>query len=75
MSESFRAVRLKVGGMHCRSCSMLVDMTLQDLDGVQSSTTDLGTGVSTVTLDPAVVTVDDLIAAVRAVGYEAEVAE
>ena len=63
-----------MGGMHCRSCSMLVDMTLQDLDGVQSSTTDLGTGVSTVTLDPAVVTVDDLIAAVRAVGYEAEAA-
>ena len=74
MDESSRVVRLKVEGMHCRSCSMLVDMTLQELDGVESSTTDLANGISTVAFDPAAVAVEDLIAAVRAAGYEAQLA-
>lgn len=65
-------VRLNVGGMHCRSCSMNVDLTLGDLAGVESSSTDLEQAVSVVTFDPDVVTVDELIAAVKEAGYDAE---
>lgn len=62
---------LSTSGLHCRSCSMLVDMTLSDLFGVVSSETDLATGATVVVHDPDVVTVDELIAAVRGAGYEA----
>lgn len=64
-------VRLATTGMHCGSCAMLIDMTLGDLDGVAGVKTDYVSGVSTVTYDPARLSVDDLIAAVRAAGYEA----
>ena len=72
MTASIETVKLKTSGMHCRSCSMLVDMTLGDLEGVESSVTDLAGGITTVAFDSSVVSVDDLIAAVRSVGYEAE---
>ena len=51
---------------------MLVDMTLGDLAGVESSKTDHATGVTVVTYDPDMVSLDDVIGAIRSVGYEAE---
>jgi copper chaperone len=72
MTASSQTIQLKTTGMHCRSCSMLVDMTLGDVEGVESSVTDLAGGITTVAFDSAAVSVDDLIAAVRSVGYEAE---
>ena len=67
-----KTIRLRVTGMHCTSCSMLVDMTLEDLDGVESAQTDHASGDSLVTYDPDVVTDEALVAAVRGVGYDAE---
>ncbi len=66
--------RLKTTGMHCRSCSILIDMTLDELPGVEQSRTDLTSGTTEVRYDPGRVTVEDLIAAVRSAGYEAEIA-
>jgi copper chaperone len=40
-----------VTGMHCGSCSLLIDDTLEDLVGVTSAHTDIKTGQSTVALD------------------------
>ncbi len=64
--------RLKTTGMHCRSCSMLVDMTLGDLDGVEDVTTDHVTGSTYVRFDPDRIGVERMIAEIRAVGYDAE---
>ncbi len=66
--------RLQTTGMHCRSCSMLVDMTLSDMPGVVESHTDLSSGATEVRYDPQRVSVEDLIAAVRTAGYDAVVA-
>ena len=74
MAGNTTATRLKTSGMHCRSCSMLVDMTLGDLPGVEESRTDLASGMTEVRYDPQVVSLDDLIAAIRSAGYDAEVA-
>lgn len=67
-------VTLKTSGMHCRSCSALVDMTVGDLDGVSDAKTVLETGETVVTFDSDVVTVEAIIDAVRGAGYDAEVA-
>lgn len=64
-------VRLSTTGMHCGSCAMLIDLTLGEIDGVNEVATDYATGVSSVTFDPEVVSVDDLVAAVRSAGYDA----
>jgi len=65
---------LSTTGLHCRSCSMLVDMTVGELDGVSEVTTDHATGETVVSFDPDSVTVDSIIGAIRSVGYDAEVA-
>lgn len=64
--------RLNTSGMHCSSCSMLIDMTLSDLDGVVASKTDHATGVTDVTYDDETIGIDAVLVAIRAVGYEAE---
>ena len=63
---------LKTTGMHCRSCSMLVDMTVGDLDGVESVETDLATGDTKVKFDPDIVSLDAIIESIRSAGYDAE---
>lgn len=61
----------RVEGMHCASCGMLIDETLEDLDGVATSTTRFRTGTATVELDPASCAPDDVVAAIGAAGYRA----
>lgn len=65
-------VTLATTGMHCSSCSMLIDMTLADLPGVESSHTDHADGKTVVSFDEAVTGVDAIIDAIRGVGYDAE---
>ncbi len=70
-----RTVRFATTGMHCGSCSMLIDMTLGDLDGVTESKSDHASGETVVTFDDAVLSPEDVIGAIRSIGYEAEVVE
>jgi copper chaperone len=41
----------RVEGMHCGSCPLLIDDTLEDVPGVSRSRTELKAGLSTVWLD------------------------
>jgi copper chaperone CopZ len=67
-------VVLKVDGMHCSSCGLLIDDELEDVPGVRSSRTDVRKGRSTVHLaDEASVDHPTLIAAVERAGYQATV--
>ena len=67
-------VRLKTTGMHCQSCSMLVRMTVEELGGIESVCSDYASGMTDVTYDPDIVTVDQIIASIVSAGYAAEVA-
>lgn len=62
---------LHTDGMHCGSCSMLVDLTVSDLPGVESSVTDLGAATTTVSFDDAQIAVDEIIRAIKGAGYDA----
>jgi len=66
---------LNTTGMHCRSCSMLVDMTLDELEGVSKVETDHATGKTVVTFDSDTVDIDTIVGAIRSVGYDAEIAD
>jgi copper chaperone CopZ len=65
---------LKTTGMHCGSCAMLIDMTVGDLEGVDSVKTDYATGTTVVEYESEAVTVPQVIEAIRSAGYDAEVA-
>lgn len=60
-----------VKGMHCASCGLLIDDTLEDLDGVQRSETDSKRGRTVVAADPSTTT-SQIVAAIAEAGYHAE---
>jgi copper chaperone CopZ len=62
----------KTSGMHCGSCSMLIEMSLAETDGVSAAKADYGTGITHVEFDPGEVTVDELVAVIKGAGYDAE---
>jgi copper chaperone CopZ len=51
---------------------MLVDLTVGDLDGVEEVHTDHATGDTVVRFDSDAVSVDQIVDAIRGVGYDAE---
>lgn len=67
--------RFTTTGMHCPSCSMLVQMDVSDLPGVTSVSADHRTGVTEVTYDETSVTADEIVDAITKAGYAAELAE
>ena len=70
MSET--TMHLKTTGMHCRSCSMLVDMSVDEIDGVTEVHTDHVSGDTIVSYDDAQTSLDAIIDAIREAGYDAE---
>jgi len=64
--------RYRVTGMHCASCGLLVDDTLEDIPGIASSSTDARSGSAVIDLEPgATVEHDVVIAAITSLGYAA----
>ncbi|MGH3736303.1 MAG: heavy-metal-associated domain-containing protein [Micromonosporaceae bacterium] len=59
----------RVEGMHCASCGMLIDDTVEDLDGVRRAQTSVKAARTTVELDPAVCQPADVVAAIAEAGY------
>lgn len=64
--------RFTTTGMHCPSCSMLIQMDVGDLDGVQSVVSDHTAAMTEVTYDSDVVDADRIIEAIVKAGYGAE---
>ena len=65
--------RIPVSGMTCAACQSRVQRTLQKQAGVSDATVNLMMGNATVTFDPAVVSAEALVTAIRDTGYGAEI--
>jgi len=61
----------RIENMHCTSCAMSIDGTLEDVAGVVEASTSYARSRTEVTFDPAQVSIDVLIAAIRDAGYDA----
>ena len=61
----------QVEGMHCGSCALLIDDTLEDLPGVHATQTTINQGRSVVELDPGQSSPEDVIRAIEELGYRA----
>lgn len=62
---------LRVEGMHCGSCAVLIDDALEDVPGVRSTQTSVKTGRSIVEAESACGP-DEIIAAIQELGYTAQ---
>jgi copper chaperone len=60
-----------VTGMHCGSCGMLIDETLEEIPGVQRSQTSVRAGRTVVDVDPTAADPHTLAAAISCAGYAA----
>ncbi|MDO8987191.1 MAG: heavy-metal-associated domain-containing protein [Coriobacteriia bacterium] len=65
-------ITLKTSGMHCPSCSMLIEMNVSDLPGVESVKASHAEGSTVVTYDQNQVDASRIESEIRAAGYEAE---
>src|SRR3712207_4325353 len=63
---------IPVQGMTCAACSARVQRTLERTPGVSTANVNLMTGAATVSYDPASVSAEGLVAAIRETGYGAE---
>ena len=68
-SPAALAIELMVSGMTCGSCAARVERALGKQTGVTGAVVNFATETATVSYDPAVVTVDDLIAIGTKAGY------
>jgi copper chaperone CopZ len=63
---------LDVAGMHCSSCGLLIDETVEELPGVASAATDVRAGRTLVCLTPdATLDASTIIDAIAELGYSA----
>ena len=62
---------LVVTGMHCVSCSLLIDESVEELPGVISSSTDLRRETTTVEYDPAQTSLTVIAEEISKLGYSA----
>lgn len=70
-----KTVTLKVEGMTCGGCAIAARKVLERLDGVRKAEVDYDKGRAVVTYDAEKVTVAQMIAAVKTLGYTATVVE
>jgi Cu+-exporting ATPase len=56
--------------MNCAACARTIELTLADTPGVESADVNFATGRAVVTFDSAAVGLDELVKAVRDVGYD-----
>ncbi len=67
---SLKQVTLPISGMTCASCVVHVEHGLKGVDGVQNATVNLANERATVQFDPSKTNIDQMVAAVRDVGYD-----
>ncbi|RJQ28185.1 copper-translocating P-type ATPase [Candidatus Parcubacteria bacterium] len=63
----------KVKGMHCASCSSVIEKVLKKADGVQSAEVNYGTEKARISFDPSKMNVHDLSKSIEPLGYSLEV--
>lgn len=66
-------IRIRTSGTHCPSCSMLIEMNVGDLPGVDQVKASHADGIATVTFNPSAVDTDTIVEEIRKAGYGAEV--
>jgi len=76
MSFNMKTITVKIDGMHCTSCPIMVDGKLEDdVEGIASARTNYVKQECVVDFDERVVTSDMIIQAIKDIGYDASLDE
>lgn len=66
-----KTVTFTISGMHCVSCAMNIDGELEDSGKVVSASTQYAKSESTITFDPTITSIDEIISLIATLGYTA----
>lgn len=64
-----KMIKLKINGMHCVSCCLNIDGTLEETQGVIESKTKYASSLSEVTFDPLKIDQNKITAIIKKLGY------
>ena len=70
MSDTQKTLTLSITGMSCNNCVQHVTHALEAMTGVSKTNVDLDAAKATVTIDPEMISLDDLAKAIHDAGYE-----
>jgi copper ion binding protein len=65
-----KKVELKIKGMHCKSCVMMINENLIDIKGVKSASVNLEKNNATIEFDDKLVKEKQLVEAIEKDGYK-----
>lgn len=60
----------KISGMHCPSCSLNIDSSLEELPGVVEASTSYAKGITQIYYDPNKVQLEELKECINQTGYQ-----
>jgi len=63
-------ITLKLSGLHCTSCAVNIDLTLEDLPGVKNSSTSYTKSESQITFDPSKTNLESIKKTITNLGYQ-----
>ncbi|OGD71754.1 hypothetical protein A3A84_03140 [Candidatus Collierbacteria bacterium RIFCSPLOWO2_01_FULL_50_23] len=66
---------LSLSGLHCTSCAVNIDLTLEDLLGVADSKTNYARSRATIDFEPDKIDPEKIIAEVSKLGYSAKIVD
>ena len=66
-------ITLKLCGMHCTSCSLNIDGTLEDIPGILESNTSYAKSETKVTYISDKITAEEITSAIVALGYQVKI--
>lgn len=70
-----KKLKLKIEGMHCTSCAMLIDGDLEDLKGVKSSATNYFKQECEVEIEESVIEMTKIFETIQKSGYKARITD
>lgn len=62
-------IKLKISGLHCTSCSLMIDNAVEELPGVVSSHTSYATAECTLQIEPQVFELNRVLSVIQGLGY------
>ncbi len=63
---------LKLSGLHCSSCAVNIDLTLEDLQGVKNSSTNYAKSETKITFDSKITNLDSIKTTIHNLGYQVD---
>lgn len=70
--ENTKTISVSLNGLHCSSCAVNIDLSLEDLPGVINSTTNYTKSVASVSYEEEKIEPKTILAEIEKLGYQVE---